>query len=1037
MSAAMAARPNLFTVPPGVTFLPTLVDALLDGRLVPGFAPRGDPLALASVTLYLPTRRAIRAIRRVFLDGLGGEAAILPRLLALGEVDDEEPAVDAEGETLPGAIGELERQLGLTRLILGWSEGLQRALLPVPGEDEALLIPSSPGDAAGLARDLAHFMDGLAIDGVPFEALAKLADSHEGRYARYWDLTLTFLAIAGEAWPAHLAEQGLVEPIERRNRLLAIESARIAAGTMPGPVIVAGSTGSVAATRGLIAAVAASRLGAVVLPGLDQGLDAVGWDAIDGREATPGHPQATMKALLAAMGVEDRAEVVPLGAVPPDLRLRARLVSEALRPATTTDLWRRPGDGDRAAADQAFGAVTLIEAANEGEEALAIALVLREALETPSRCAALVTPDRGLAARVVAELGRWGVAADDSAGRPLMATPPGIFVRLVLDVALSDFAPVEVLALLKHPFATLGHERATLRRVAETLEVGALRGPQPPPGLDGLRQAIAAGRRAVTERHAHPLSRRIGEAEWAAAEALIDRLEAALGRFAALLRAGEAAAAKTFLAAHIEAVEAVAEGYANLYAQEAGRALEAFFADCLALEEDALSLPAVEYPGLFAALAGPRTVRGGEPKHPRIAIYGLLEARLLTIDRLVMGGLDEGLWPAEARLDPWLNRPMRGEAGLSLPEKRIGLAAHDFEQALGAPGVVVTRAVKRGGSPTVASRWLQRLEATLGETYRAMRMRGERWLDLVRRLDAPSGPVVPLGAPKPCPPRALRPTSLSVTEIEQLVRDPYSIYARRILRLEPLDPIAAAPGAADRGTLIHAAIERFAGICADGVPPDAEARLLAVGRELFAGFAGFPDVEAFWWPRFRRIAAFLAEFEARRRPAARQVLVETRGRLDWETPAGRSFTLTAKADRIEIGADGQASILDFKTGAAPTAPQIESGIAPQLALEGAMLLEGAFPEVKGAGLADLTVIGLGQSKTAFKDTPLAFRDASAAEICERALERLKVLIARFEDEATPYASLLHPMFKTRRNGDYDHLARVREWSLADDPGEDG
>jgi ATP-dependent helicase/nuclease subunit B len=221
------------------------------------------------------------------------------------------------------------------------------------------------------------------------------------------------------------------------------------------------------------------------------------------------------------------------------------------------------------------------------------------------------------------------------------------------------------------------------------------------------------------------------------------------------------------------------------------------------------------------------------------------------------------------------------------------------------------------------------------------------------------------------------------------------------------------------------------------VPDDAEARLLAIGRDLFADYAGFPDVEAFWWPRFRRIAAFLAEFEAKRRSVARRVLVETRGRLEWATPAGRSFTLTAKADRIEIGPDGRASILDFKTGAVPTAPQVESGMAPQLALEGAILAAGGFAEAQGSGLADLTVIGLGQGKTAFKDAPLAFKEGSAAEICERALERLKTLVARFEDEATPYASLLHPMFKTRRNGDYDHLARVREWSLADDPGEEG
>jgi ATP-dependent helicase/nuclease subunit B len=1033
----MGFNPNVWTIPIGAPFLETLVDALIDGELVAGFAPRHDPLALASATLYLPTRRAIRVLRQVFLDRLRADAVLLPRLIALGEVDEEEAAFDASSDLLDlaEAIRPLERQIALTRLILAWSTGIRRALLPLDGEEEPLLIPSSPGDAAALARDLGRFIDGLEIDRVPFEALARLKHAHLGQYDFYWDLTLKFLEIATATWPGYLAETGLLEPVERRNRLLAAETARIAAGRSTGPVVIAGSTGSVPATRDLIAAVAASPFGAVVLPGLDQSLDEAGWRAISEGEGAPGHPQYGLKLLTDSLGL-DRALIGTLATVPPARAARARLVSQALRPASTTDLWRCAGSAGPGEAEAAFAGVAVVEAAHEGEEALVAAVALREALEDPARRAALVTPDRGLAGRVVAELARWGIAADDSAGRPLAATPPGIFTRLVLDVALHDFASVPVLALLKHPFATLGTGRADVRHAAEALEIGALRGPQPPRGVAGLRQALERGRAEAGERRAGASRRRLGEADWAAAALLIDRLEQAIGPFAQTLHDSGLAPAARYFAAHIAAVEACARSYANLYAFEAGLALETFFGELLGIGEAALALPPAEYPGLFAALMADLTVRGGEPKHPRLAIYGLLEARLLSVDRLVLGGLDEGIWPPQPRLDPWLNRPMRADLGLSAPEKRIGLSAHDFEQALGADDVIITRALKRSRAPTVASRWLQRLQAFAGETYDGMLARGSHWLTLARALDAPPLPLPAARPPAPRPPLALRPASLSVTRIEHLVRDPYTIYARHILGLEPLDDIAAAVGAADRGSLIHEAIRRFSDLCAAGVPADALAELSEIGEELFRDLADYPDVKAFWRPFFERLATFLAGWEAERRPRLAGVKTEIGGRISWPTAAGRIFTLTAQADRLEIGADGLVSVVDFKTGAAPSAPQVQSGMAPQLALEAAMILAGGFSGVASArDLGPLTLVHLSSGRDGCREIPMRFPGATTAEIAAHSLARLKALVDRFEDERTPYVSLLHPMFKTRRYGDYDHLARVREWSLASDDGE--
>lgn len=1002
----MANPPRVFTIPASAPFLPTLIDALVAGRLVPGFPEAHDPLALAAATIYLPTRRACRPARDEFLKVLGGDAAILPRIVPLGGIDEDEivftEAATGAALDLPEPLGELERKVLLAELILKWA-----ATPAMRAERDISLVANSPAAALKLAGDLARLMDDMVTRQVSWDRLDELVP-HE--VDQYWQLTLDFLKIAREAWPQILAERGAIEPAERRDRLIAAEAARLAQSAAP--VIAAGSTGSIPATATLLATIARLPHGALVLPGLDTTLDAAAWDTIAGQdgkdEAAHGHPQFAMQALLRRIGIA-RDAVVALAEPAP--HGREWLASEAMRPAAVTEQWQqRLADADFAAhADKAMTSVAVIEAANAEEEALAIAVSLREAIQQPDKTAALVTPDRALARRVLAALARWDVVADDSAGDVLADTPTGVFARLAAEAALNGLEPVTLLALLKHPLCRLD------RWGASALERAILRGPRPKRGTTGLSDALAGFNRSTL----HPSDPRasIRDSELAAARTLVDALQRALAPLETL---GDKRQPLAAIAAQHRVVVGALGG-------ETPDLAEAF--DEL-IGVSGLNIAPADYPELFHAAIAGRPVRRSD-QSARVRIFGVLEARLQSVDRLVLGGLVEGVWPPETHGDPWLSRPMRHALGLDLPERRIGLAAHDFAQALGASEVILTRAAKLGGTPTVPSRFLQRLAAVAGETRWAAALdRGTRFVELARALDAPARPARPVARPEPKPPREARPRGLSVTEIELWLRDPYSIYARHVLRLRALDAIDTPPGARDRGIVVHGAIGDFTVQYKDRLPEDVVGELLRLGEQHFSVLEDFPDARAFWWPRFKRIAGWFANFETKRRPGIARIDAEIRGKL--EIPLkDRVFTLSSRADRIEHRTDGRYAILDYKTGRVPTAPQVKSGLEPQLTLEGAMLRAGRFGEIPaGASIAEFLYVSMRGVNPPADEKPIEWKDTNPDAESDKALRNLTGLIARFDDPETPYRSRERPMFMRRSEGEYDHLARVREWSLS-------
>jgi ATP-dependent helicase/nuclease subunit B len=969
---------NVYTIPPSANFAQTLATGLI-AQLGP------EPLALADAVIYLPTRRAQRTFGDAFARVLGG-AALLPRFKALGDVDEDDLLFDEDALILAPAVAPMRRTLLLAAMVQRWHRGTH--------DDDI-----SFAQAAALAEGLAQVMDEVETQGA---SLANLNDVVPNALAAHWEQVRDFLLLLETQWPAILQAESRLSPADRRNQALTGLAERIARRKHRGPVIAAGSTGSIPATATLLKAIANLRNGSVVLPGLDRELDEASW-----RDLDPGHPQYGLKQLLGRLNVK-RHDVKDWSATgnPP----RERALREALRPAPTTDAWRGIADaGDQAAIGTGLSGLSLMEAADPAEEAAVIAIVLREALESPGKTATLVTPDRALARRVAAELRRWHIDVDDSAGRPLARTPPGTFLCLLAEAADAGFAPVELLALLKHPLCAPGGDGA-FRGHVRTLD-RLLRGPRPNPGLDGIREAI--------------LKRRKDEDDAAQQAWLSDLLywfadvHAALKPLETTFRA-DAADLIVILRAHLAAAEALA-GH-TLWRAEAGEVAARFIEEFATAADGIPPVAPRSYAALFRRLALDKAVRQNRSGHPRVAILGPLEARLQSFDTVVLGGLNEGAWPRMPGADPWFSRPMRAALGLEQPERSIGQSAHDFAMLAAGPRVLLTRALKAEGAPTVASRWVQRLEQfSKGLGLKDALKPPCDYIALAKSL-RDAGPAKRMAKPAPRPPLEARPNRMPVTDIETWVRDPYAIYAKRILKLRTLDPLDAPIGPLERGTAIHRAMELFVQRYPGPLGAGAVADLIAVSEEVFSE-QGVPDaVLAVWRPRFAGAATWFVKEERKRRPQIASSHVELKG----ETQIAPGFTLEARADRIDMLTSGRAAILDYKTGAVPAPKQVKAFLAPQLPLEAAILRDSGFgeagevPPVETEALVYVRLTG-GRNPGEFKDIGI--------DMIWEITERLRQRIADFADPDSPYLPRVAPL-RAAVPGDYDHLSRVREWSIS-------
>lgn len=965
--------PQIFGLPCGVDFPAQLVHGLM--KRMAGRPPED----LARVEVYVNTARMRSRVTEAF-QAMG--PCLMPRLRLVTDLS-ADPTID-----LPLAVPPLRRQLELARLVTA----LLRA--------EPDLAPRSA--AFDLAESLSRLLDEMQGEKVPAESLAQLDLSN---HSAHWMRVQKFLAIIAPMFLNPAAPDA-----EGRQRLAVEQMIGLWTETPPDhPVIIAGSTGSRGTTLRLMEAVARLPQGALVLPGFDFDLPAAVWDRMDDALTAEDHPQFRFRRLLDRLDLRP-ADVARWTTAAPPSAERNRLVSLALRPAPVTDQWLHDGP---ALPDlvKATEGVSLITAPSPRKEAQAIALALRDAAER-GVSAALVTPDRNLSRQVTLALDRWGVIPDDSAGKPLALSPPGRFLRQVAELFVERITADRFLALLKHPLAFSGGSRGIHLRLTRELELSLRRnGPVFP-----TRESLSAWAATRPEPEAMAWAQALGPA--------------LAGPVAGLHGPG------VWLQDHLARAEALARGLApegsgGLWLAAAGEAARQLVDELAAEAGHGGPIEAQEYTSLISGLLARGMVREPVQSHPAVMIWGTLEARVQGASLVILGGLNDGIWPRLPDPDPWLNRRMRKEAGILLPERQIGLSAHDFQQAIAAPEVILSRAARDAEAETVPSRWLNRLGNLMRglpdrngpDALSAMTERGNRWLVLADALDEPTAAMrqdpglKPARRPAPQPPVAARPRQLSLTRIETLIRDPYAIYARHILRLQPLDPLLPLPEPRDRGTLYHDILRRFVETRpAVETVDQARQRLMQIAGDVITAEMPYAVTRAMWLARLDRAADFFVEQD--RKHGGTALAVETGGRLVVD---GLDFTLTGTPDRIDRLPEGGLHLIDYKTGSPPTKDQ-QRQFAKQLLLAAVMAERGAFAGIDPQEVARISYVGLGAGQKAETTTRDGFD-------LTREWNGLKRLLGRYLRRETGYAAR-RALFETRFEGDYDQLSRFGEWEMS-------
>ena len=1015
MSALFAPdAPRIWSIAPGANFLDELARALAEATDL-----KANPQALADALIYVPNRRSERALAFALHKVSGRKACLLPDIRALGDLETDEPPPSAEIALadLPPALPNAQRIGELTRLVLEF----------YAARDLSIPAPS----ALSAARELARLLDHAALSGeVDWDQLDDIVGNQQ--LAKHWQQSLDFLKIITQQWPAKLEQATAMDPYARRYATAQAMAREWADNPPHSPVIIAGSTGATPASRVLMHAAMALPQGLVVLPGLDREVPENVWDSLS---RTPSHPQFTLARTLRSLDLQpaEIAQWPGMTAVPAQ-SARRRLIHEALAPAENTADWSErlntmAPDGDAAAfVRDALSGLTLMEAPDDTDEAMLAALLLRQTLETETETAALVTPDAGLARHVSALLKQWQIEVAPSSGLPLLQTAAGRFALLVMDW-LGDLShPVKLMAVLRAPACRFD------RALIDTLDRHFLRGPRAWQSWPELRHHVETAIEPERRKYTSYTEQHITDAL-----DLLDQISTALNTANALDSPDETVLGTDWLARSAALMSEMASAPAP-WAGVDGASLVKCLNDLSDMAAPLGGQPPQIFTDLFKSEAALIGVQTGEP-HPRLAIWGPLEARLQTADRIILAGLNEGIWPAQPPADAFLPRAFRQQIGLSDPDERIGLSAHDFAQLAAAPNVTLLSSKRREDRPVVASRWIWRLRTlargAMGKAQAEAALAPDPvdnpllWLKALQQ--APPLPTGFSAEPRPSPPREDRPTGLSVTRIETLVRDPYAIYCQYVLGLQRLDPLNLPGDVRLRGTAIHRALELFE---TEGQAKSVDALVSLLEDELRGGGESEADLIALREKR-REVAA---EYIIWRADNAHQiegkVILEERGEITLDI-LGQAFKLSGTADRIEKRPGNGAAILDFKSGKPPTEPQVRSGLSPQMPLQGLIARDGGYKQLgNSVSVTALTYIRFGTQFGVREIGEKAGRGATAlepkpvSEIIAEAETGLITLLTAFADPDHPFLSAPRPERVTYWS-DYTALARRSEWTGLD------
>lgn len=1044
----MANHGTFVSIPAGLSFVQQLAEAFLDGSLAPELYDTSNQLALAGVKVYLPTRRAARAFHQELLSANHNRPTLLPQIFTLGDPDETlTDWLGSEVETLDQGkvVSPQLRRLQIARLVKQWLATRQQAIEPDGGVSSNF---ASAIEAMTLADELCELMDQSYTEEIDWQGLGKLVSDD---YAHWWSLTLEFLKIATKAWPQYLAEKGCVDAAQFRRKIQDDRTHQVLAAHSNQPIICAGSTGSIPATARFIRAVAKHPKGCVVLPGLDQHMADQHWDLVtqsDRPKTEPGHAavirvnaenedhaQFGLANLLGRLNIS-RNDVRELGKVSRQKAHRMAVVSQAMLPSTVTDQWINFRQTQSVIdVRKAFDNVALLQAANEREEAHAIALCLKKARHDHLR-AALVCSDRRIAQRVGFELKKFGILVDDSAGKPLRQSFWARYLKLLIATAQSQAKIEDIAACINHPLlATSTPQMKSDGFAGRLMELALLRGLALPDAIPPFEDWLSnAHDRLSADKFAHPLIREASDWDWRHAQAHAANLDLVLRPLRAYQKANQPIAVGELIQALEHAFHETLKLQKNTNAEKSKEveAIQEWFDEVNGFADLQFSLHYQEFGRLLDRLLKDKVIRSPIGDDPNIAILGPLEARLQNYDYIVLGGLNEGAWPQIHANGPFLNRPMKQDLGLSTPERRTGLAAHDFWQLIGTKHVVLSRSLKMGDTPSIASRWVQRLLALVGEeTAKSMQSRGHYFVNLSRKLGLQGERMPAVSRPCPKPPIYARPQSLWVSDIEKWIRDPYALYAKHILGLKPLKELGPLPEPIIMGNIIHDTLAEF--VASEKVEPDhanpqqlLQALLKANIEQWSLPKIQVKSIE----PDLLAMVENFMDFHRQRKKEIHESLVEIDGRMQ----VGKSgFILKARADRLDVRIDGAVDVWDYKTGSSPTVKQAKF-FSPQLLLEAAMVGANAFASIP-AKIGDAGLVRLGNRTKAGKIDRLADKKMTFDDLVSRAKHNLCELIEAYQSEDQGYVSRFAVRKSTQIDGDYDHLARVLEWSV-DDGGDD-